>query len=105
MGMNPSDGIDKTLKRVGLVEKSGVLVLNQFRDASDLRSQHDLVTRHGFHKGNGNYFALAGHHDKVGMVIKARQIATRNVTNQMNARLKAQAGDLPSERAAFRTLA
>src|SRR5208282_230999 len=105
VGLNPSDGADEIGQRAGLVEKSSALVLDQFRNSGDRRSQHQFFVSHSLHQDHGDSFALAGHDDQVGVAVIAGQVGAGHAADQINTPLQPQRYNLAFESRALRSLA
>src|SRR6266849_882793 len=105
VGLNPPDGADEIGQRARLVKKSSALVLDQFGNAGDGRSQHKFFVSHGLHQDHRNSFAPAGHHDQVGVAVVAGKVGAGHVTDQGNTPLEPQRHDLAFESRALRPLA
>src|SRR5260370_25441743 len=88
VGLNPTDGTDEIGQRAWLVKKSSTLVLDQFGNPGDGRSQHEFFVSHGFHQNYWDSFALAGHDNQVGVTVVAGKVGARHLTDQVNTPLE-----------------
>src|SRR5271157_6414376 len=105
VGLNPTDGADEVRQRTGLIKKSSALVLDQFGDPGDGRSEHKFFVGHGLHQDYRDSFALAGHDDEVGVAVMAGKVGARHVTEKVNTPFEPRRHDLAFEGRAIWPLA
>src|SRR6266446_702323 len=88
VGLNPTDGADEVGQRAWLVKKSSSLVLDEFGNSGDGRSEHKFFVSHGLHQHYGDPLAFAGHDDEVGVAVVAGKVGPRHLTDQVNTSLE-----------------
>ena len=103
--MNPAHGIDETGKGTGIVQKTGSFLFDKLGNASDVRSEHQFLVRHGFHQNHRHTLALAGHDYEIGVLVIARKLGAGHVADKVNAALETQLHDLALEGAALGAVA
>ena len=64
-------------------------MFDEFRNPGDGRREHKLFVRHSLHQNHRDSFALAGQHNEIGLAVISEQMNRGQVTDQVNAILKA----------------
>jgi len=88
-----------------LIKKAGLLVLDKFGNARNIRSQHQLLLRHRFHQNNGNPLAFAGNRHQIGIAVIGGEVGAGHVSGQVNVPSQPQLPDLSFQSAPLRPLA
>src|SRR5919109_871693 len=84
------DALDKVLQRSRLIEKTGLAIHDQLRNAGDVGREYRYSARHSFHQGDWNALTPAGEYHQIGLAIKGSEFRMGYVAEQLNLILKSE---------------
>ena len=91
------DALDKVLQRSHLIEKTGLAIHDQLRNAGDVGREHWCSARHSLHQDDGNALTPAREYHQVGLAIKGSEFRMGYVPEHLNLILKSEFVNLTYE--------